>query len=642
MAITGAGTGGATKAVLEAVGNVISSYTYTDISPGFFDKAGTVFEDYNEKMIFKTLDIERSPAEQGFEPHSYDIIIANNVLHATRVLRNTLQNTRHLLKPGGWLVLAEMSDKGPVRFGTIMGGLQGWWLGTDDGRKYTPLICPEEWHAVLREAGFGGIDAVTPKLDSRATWPWSIIAAQAVDDRIRLLRQPLSRIESRDLYHDNIIIMGTGSLETSRLAEELAEHLSRFSHSITILDQLPTEEEARSIKTMSSFINLVDIDQPIFQDITAARMESLKRVYELAANMLWITHGALSADNPYHMASVAFRRVMSDEARHIFLHHLDIANLFSDINVSKKIAEHFLRQTAMNNWDRESPSPAKILNRPYLWSIEPEAFIDKRGRLLIPRLIHNAAQNARLNSSRRVVVSAKSGASLEGLAVLLRHDKRTVLREQSAPSNQIRSGAVHAIFSSLMALSVAGEGFLFLGIGRSVDQADQHVLFLSPTNSKTTTPLISVPVSENHIKYEELLSTVASELVADSIIKTLPSGSKVVLQSSWLEKDELLAYALSREAKKKAIRIAFIVNNTAEIDSNRQQTLDSYWIKLDKRASTTALKSLLPFDATHFVHITDIDDDIDSMLHLLPGLVKRVGIQDLARFDSQPFHFSRF
>jgi hybrid polyketide synthase / nonribosomal peptide synthetase ACE1 len=62
---------------------------YTDVSAGLFEKAAENFADHVHKMDFKTFNAENPPAEQGFTEGSYDIIIAVNVLHATRKLSQT-------------------------------------------------------------------------------------------------------------------------------------------------------------------------------------------------------------------------------------------------------------------------------------------------------------------------------------------------------------------------------------------------------------------------------------------------------------------------------------------------------------------------------------------------------------------------
>ena len=77
------------------------------------------------------------------------------------------------------------------------------------------------------------------------------------------------------------------------------------------------------------------------------------------------------------------------------MNHLDISEI--DDNSSKAIAEHVLRQYALDEWKTEAST-----RQPLLWSREPETFLEK-GVLKIPRVISHIDQNARLNSSRRVI-----------------------------------------------------------------------------------------------------------------------------------------------------------------------------------------------------------------------------------------------
>lgn len=54
-------------------------YTFTDISPSFFEKAQEMFKDHSSRMSFRVLDIEKDPIKQGFEAEGYDLIVAANV-----------------------------------------------------------------------------------------------------------------------------------------------------------------------------------------------------------------------------------------------------------------------------------------------------------------------------------------------------------------------------------------------------------------------------------------------------------------------------------------------------------------------------------------------------------------------------------
>lgn len=139
----GAGTGGTTAKILPALQSAYGermhlSYTYTDISPGFFPPAQERFHEF-PGIEYRVLDISQDPTEQGFEAdlENYDLVIATNVLHATPRIQDTLRNVRKLVHPRGRLFLQELSpvSKWP---NIIMGVLPGWWLGADDDRPEEP------------------------------------------------------------------------------------------------------------------------------------------------------------------------------------------------------------------------------------------------------------------------------------------------------------------------------------------------------------------------------------------------------------------------------------------------------------------------------------------------------------------------
>lgn len=130
----GAGTGSASLPILRKLGGVdfglprFTSYDYTDISTGFFPAAKAMLADWGKLVSYRKLDIEHDPQDQGFEIKSYDVVVAVNVLHATESVEETLKNVRSLLKPGGKLVLVELTND-KTYLTVLFGGLPGWWLG---------------------------------------------------------------------------------------------------------------------------------------------------------------------------------------------------------------------------------------------------------------------------------------------------------------------------------------------------------------------------------------------------------------------------------------------------------------------------------------------------------------------------------
>lgn len=174
----GAGTGGTTTSILEGIcptGTRINGdsrllkYTYTDISPSFFEQAANKFSKWKAGGVieFRALDIEKDIEEQGFDEASYDLIIAANCLHATKDIKNTMTSVFRLLKPNGKVFLQETTELGCLESPIAFGPLAGWWAATEDFRPWGPLLDNEGWKRVLRDVGFAETvltldDAIAP------------------------------------------------------------------------------------------------------------------------------------------------------------------------------------------------------------------------------------------------------------------------------------------------------------------------------------------------------------------------------------------------------------------------------------------------------------------------------------------------
>ena len=162
----GAGTGSATASVLPELPEGQFDYMYTDISAGFFAEAESRFGDGGGCIEYRPLNIENDPVAQGFDAHAYDLIIASNVLHATRYLDETLGHCLTLLAPSGQMVALE-NLRGQGWMDLTFGQLDGWWRFADDYRPHHALASPDVWRRALGDAGFDaaeilGLDASRP------------------------------------------------------------------------------------------------------------------------------------------------------------------------------------------------------------------------------------------------------------------------------------------------------------------------------------------------------------------------------------------------------------------------------------------------------------------------------------------------
>jgi hybrid polyketide synthase/nonribosomal peptide synthetase ACE1 len=597
----GAGVGSVTRAVLANIGDTIASYTYTDISVGFFSDAAKTFSAYRDKMTYKLFDVEKSPDLQGFQPHSYDIIIASNVLHATTSLQVTLENTRRLLRPGGWLVMLEVTEPDTLRSGAVMGGLPGWWLGASDGRALSPVVPASTWHTMLRKTGFAGIDTMTPtpnKLD-RSAWVFSVLASQAVDKRVAFLRRPLSAPPPKDkpsMTMETLVILGGLTLGSSRIADALAEQVGdRFADEIITLEGLPTEADMARLPPQSIFVNLVDLDAAIFDNVTEEKMDGLKRVWELAAHVLWITNGG-RGQQPYHGASLAFCRSLRNEVKHVALSVLDVADMDTP-NLGNAVAEHLLRDVALYRWG-VSPTgdAAKTGQDDVLYSREMEAYLDTNGRIQIPRLLRDVERDARLNTSSRSIYTT---APVSDVQVQLLPTLRPTLAQRllAATATEASAGqpTVQLESSSLAALHVAANHFYFVGVGHNASTPTQRFVVFSPDNALTPTPCMSVPLATD-LSADAVLVAVASELLAASLLAPLSLGHGLVLRVS--RGDRFLTRAVQRKAAAKGVLVTFI-------STQDSKGADPMWTCISMGSSMHAIrKALQSAKATHFLDLT--------------------------------------
>jgi malonyl CoA-acyl carrier protein transacylase/SAM-dependent methyltransferase len=171
----GAGTGGTTSAVLPALPAERTIYHFTDVSTFFFDHAARKFAAY-PFVRYGLLDLERAPAEQGWQAETYHVVVAANVLHATRDLDRTLAHVRGLLAPGGLLVAYEATEHLPW-FDVTTGLIEGWQRFDDQWRVDHPLLAPSRWYEALRAHGFDHVAAFPEDGSPAAGLAHHVIAA---------------------------------------------------------------------------------------------------------------------------------------------------------------------------------------------------------------------------------------------------------------------------------------------------------------------------------------------------------------------------------------------------------------------------------------------------------------------------------
>jgi acyl transferase domain-containing protein/NADPH:quinone reductase-like Zn-dependent oxidoreductase/thioesterase domain-containing protein/acyl carrier protein len=149
----GAGAGGLTAYVLRRLPAERTEYFFTDESDRFLQRAEKKFFDC-PFMRYRTLDPAISPEEQGFEPHSFDIVLASRVRPAGPDLHKTLEQARQLLAGQGLLIMPH-TELGGRWFSLVSGLLEGGPMAVSKAVGPAKAARDQQsWPALLRELGF--------------------------------------------------------------------------------------------------------------------------------------------------------------------------------------------------------------------------------------------------------------------------------------------------------------------------------------------------------------------------------------------------------------------------------------------------------------------------------------------------------
>jgi NADPH:quinone reductase-like Zn-dependent oxidoreductase/SAM-dependent methyltransferase/acyl carrier protein len=275
----GAGTGSFTSQVLthlspQDADRSISEYVFTDLSPGFFEKAKQRLRPWSDIMTYKKLDVGNDPLAQGFELAAFDLIIASNVLHATPNLFDTLQNIHSLLKPGGKLVFHEGVRQDALWTNISFSPLSGWWLSTEPERRWCPYIPTEIWNDYLHTAGFSGIDLEFASSDYAEFSKISLMVSTALSQSSRPVPD---RVEA-------ILILPDSKEPT--IVKELRRQMGQLGISLS----LHTLSEVSTLDISEKpCLALLGTDMPILSHDNFTAVDELKELLLRCRNLIWIS-----------------------------------------------------------------------------------------------------------------------------------------------------------------------------------------------------------------------------------------------------------------------------------------------------------------------------------------------------------------
>ena len=286
----GAGTGSLTGEVLKVLPPDRAEYVFTDNGPLFLQGAKDKFGEQYPFVDYTLFDCEKDPVDQKLEAHSFDIVLASNVIHATADLNETLTKLRRCLAPDGILLFVEVTWRRPS-LDNVFGLLPGWWRFADTKlRPHSALLSRGDWESLLTDCGFRDvtsfISSPDPEEDQQACLvaraPDPVELPEAAPDAAVDGAAEVEAIETEaePTVPDLCVLIGGGNHLVSGLDSGLVEEGLRMVSIDSDLDALEkvldeAEEEGARV---SAIVHALSVDHPRVKDTLS--VEELDRAQD--------------------------------------------------------------------------------------------------------------------------------------------------------------------------------------------------------------------------------------------------------------------------------------------------------------------------------------------------------------------------
>lgn len=564
----GAGTGSATRKVFSRLAGRYHSYIFTDISAAFFEKAEEEFcEKGGERLSAELLNIELDPVAQGFPEQGYDLVIASNVLHATRALHNTMGNIRRLLKPGGRIAIVELIDPEMVSASCIFGGFEGWWLGAEqDGRIWSPIISVPQWESVLQESGFDSLEVVNGSVELES-FRTAMMVARVSDARIQRVNFPLSVTPSTQ-YAD-LLIVGGASAASDWLVQPLRALTGLYFKRTTHIKALDAFEPLDGLDAAVVLV-ISDLDSPYLDNITVDGLQGLQKLLPVTNKMLWIT-----PEGNYKDAYLGMSRILLATLRYEYvqawMQHLTVAD--STVISAEAVATSLLR-LAHTNFKND------FRHTNIVETFETELRLEKNGTVRIPRLQRISAMNQRLQGSRGLgtksldpqtmcvqIRTTGNGDKCSPLLVSMPPPMETFDSSVDLPT-LATTVRIHVHYATLQAIRITATSFLYVVIGKELKNG-KRVLALASENASfvSTKPSWTCPVPASVHEEDEaaFLNDVSAAFVAEHLVQQAQYNSTVLINEPGMVSQSFYSFVTAL-ASVKGVNVRFWTSSKSSSD----------------------------------------------------------------------------
>lgn len=347
----GVGTGQIAKIFLD---NLLSldgaphcgKYTFAHESTAVLEDTLKRLEAWSEWIDCKPLDFGKSFPKQGFEEHSFDVIILPHGLCTARCEQNALNKIHDLLSPSGYLIAINPFDpKENVLKNLLFSALHC--LSADEFCLGQGGWTKSQWVEILQGAQFTEVDTFAER-DSEKSHQFIVAKSrkiQALTGRFSIICE-----------------------DEAGIARNLVAELQKISCDVTVT-------HVEDVECKDRVCLVLDTSQTSILSAPSERtFNKIKAMLTHSGGVLWITcGGTIEPTNPNAGLVLGFARTARAESgvKPIVTFDLDARNPLSDSHAAKVIAS-----LLATRFSRGCPD-------------EDMEYAERNGNILIPRVVES-------------------------------------------------------------------------------------------------------------------------------------------------------------------------------------------------------------------------------------------------------------
>ena len=285
-----------------------SSLIYTATSAREIADAGVVLAQWSTHVQFEILNIDEDLEEQGFEPATNDLIIADATLQTPARMKQFMLHIRGLMKPKGTILIegdaTKLIDTDTGTFG---------FTNLNLGKSIVHPTIVETWKTLMTKHSFAcGPTLCRDSADQGIGQTQLIVAAN-------------DSIKSQICGEALIIRPSYADQPLSSLITNMVGRLAAVGYNTAVVDIYAAVE-----RTLESclVINMVEINEPFLSKMGPMEFEATKSLILRSKALLWVTMGGvMTGESPEVNVVSGFARTMRLETHSPNFATLDLGSL---------------------------------------------------------------------------------------------------------------------------------------------------------------------------------------------------------------------------------------------------------------------------------------------------------------------------